>query len=195
MKKKIAMLAAAVILVTAVAGCGKQTNNTDTTGTTATNTQSDVSENYGTADYSKDQINMGKIDGKELKSSNEKSDYSGSITNADITIEDAKVIEYDGVPVVIVSYKYKNTGSAESAFTGRAKAEAYQDDNKLASLVITGVEGVTMLGLSENIQEGETITVQEAYRLRDEETPVVIEVSDAILSENVSEGLTKTFEF
>lgn len=194
MKKKIAILMAAMLVVSA-AGCGQKTTENTAAEQNTNTAQTDVSENYGTADYTPDQIDMKKVDGDELKSSSDKKDYSGELGDVEVTIEDAKVIDYDGVPVAIVSFKYKNNGSTPAPFTGKLNVQAYQDDSRLASLVVTGVEGVTMLALSENVEKGDTITVQTAYRLNDTSTPLDIEVSEFDAANATSDGLVKTFEF
>lgn len=195
MKKKISILMAALLVAASVAGCGqKTTENTETKNDTNA-TQTDVSENYGTADYTPDQVDMKKVNGDELKSSGDKKDYSGELGDVEVTIEDARVIDYDGVPVAIVSFKYKNNSSTPTPFTGKLSVNAYQDDAKLQSLVVTGVEGVTMLALSENVEKGDTITVQTAYRLNDTSTPLDIEVTEFDLANATSDGLVKTFEF
>ena len=195
MKKKISILTAAMLIAASAAGCGQKAANNNETDKSTAQSKTEVSENYGTADYTPDQVDMAKIDGEELKSSDDRKDYSGELGSVEVTIEDAKVIEYDGVDVAIVSFKYKNKSSTPTPFTGKIKADAYQDNSQLQSLVITGVEGVTMLAMSENVEEGDTITVQKAYRLNDKSTPLVVEVTEFDTLNATSDGLVKTFEF
>lgn len=194
MKKRIAILMAAMLVVSCAAGCGQKTNNGASKADTNT-AKTDVSDNYGTGDYSADQVDMGSIDGEELKSETDKRDYSGKLGDAEVTINDAKVIEYNDEKVVVISFDFKNNSDTPTPFTGVFKADAYQDDSHLAPVVVTGIEGVTMMALTENVEKGDTITVQKAYRLADDSTPVVIEVTEANYSGGEIQGYTKTFEF
>lgn len=191
MKKKIAIITAVLITVTVLASCGQKSGGK----TNYTSDQTDASQNYGTADYSKDQVNMTKIDGSELKSSSDKSAYSGELGDVEVTIDNAKIIKYDGADVMIVSYEFKNNSDTPTPFTGKLKAQAYQNGDRLQSIVVTGVEGVTMMALTENVEKGKTITVQQAYVLQDNQTPIDVEVTEFDMANATSEGLKKTFEF
>lgn len=191
MKKKIAVILALALAVVSLVSCGPKKEYTSKTDTSKT----DASQNYGTEDYSKGQVNMNKIDGTTLKSSTDKASYSGKLGEVEVTIEDAKVIKYDDADVMVVSYKFKNNSDTDTPFTGKVNAQAYQNDDRLQPIVVTGVEGVTMLALSENVKKGDTITVQQAYVLNDSATAVDVEVMENDMANATSDGLKKTFEF
>ncbi len=190
MKKNLTIIAAALILVASLAGCGNKT----TSSTDNSNNNTDASGAYENAAYS-EQVDMDKVEGQEIKSDTDSDLYDGELGNAKLSIGDAKVINYQDEDVVIVSFEYKNTGDADMPFTGAFKVEAYQDDSRLRPTVVDGVEGVEMLAMSENVAKGDEITVQKAYKLRDKSAPVTIEVNEANITENSKEPLTKTFNF
>ena len=79
-------------------------------------------------------------------------------------------------------------------FTGKLNVEVYQNDGKLPPAVVSGVEGVELLSMSENVEPGDTITVQKAFKLRDK-SPMTVEVREFVMDENSSDGLVKVFNF
>lgn len=185
MKKNLAIISAALILVLSVSGCGKKT---DTQGTTPQSTaQTDVSDAYSQP------ADMSKVPGDSASSDNAKDDYSGKLGDYEVTIEDAKIVDNNGEDAVIVSFNFKNKSNKEVPFSGVMDVRAYQNEDKLSGTVITNVEGVNMLAISQHILKGESITVQQAYSLRDKSLPLVIEVREFGSAED--EVLVKTFNF
>lgn len=208
--KKIITIALASLLLVSAAGCANTTgNNVKST----VKPQTDASAGYengetqngtvdengnivaGTADFSPEQVDMSKVEGTELKSNSDSSSVKGTVGTADVEIKDAKLIEYNGEDVAVVSFKYKNNSDTEMPFTGSLKVEALQDGNTLTPTVVTGIEGITMMSMTENVAKGEEITVQMAFRLRDKNHPLEVNVSEFFVNENSTEGLTKVFGF
>ena len=96
--KKSLIVIAALILAMSVAGCGKKTENTNTTPQQTA--QADASGAYenGSAtetldgqDYSKN-VDMAAVEGTEAKSDTKADSYSGEVSNNDISIEEAKIM-------------------------------------------------------------------------------------------------------
>lgn len=201
MNKKLIAIIAAMALIMTAAGCAKKDSGTKNNNSGNTQ-QTDASGAYGeNADTSAnndgnyaDNIDMNIIDGEEGKSENDKNEYDGDVGDVSVSIEDAKIINYQDEDVVIVSFKYKNNSDEEMPFTGSLRVEAYQNDSKLPATVVDNVEGVDMMALTQNVKKGETIMVQKAYKMRDK-SPVTVEVSEFFVDENSGEGLTKTFNF
>lgn len=200
MKKRLIIITAALILAMSAAGCGQKTNNT---GTSQNNTQqtdaSGAYENNGTQKRGEDvvyseQVDMEKVEGEAATSDSDKKEYKGDLGDVEVTIEDAKLISYEDENVAVVSFKYKNNGNQAMPFTGKLNVEAYQNDGKLPPAVVSGVEGVELLSMSENVEPGDTITVQKAFKLRDK-SPMTVEVREFVMDENSSDGLVKVFNF
>ncbi len=188
MKKIIAMIAV-LALALSMAGCGKKdtdTTNNETTQTTQ-ETQVDVSENYS------EKVDMEKVEGTDATSETEKDEYKGELGNYEITIGDVKVIEYEGDNVAVVSMEYKNKSSQEMPFTGALVATAFQNGNEIPEATVVGVEGVEMLAMVERVAPGDKITLQKAYKLRDN-SAMTVEVRP-FQSEDGEEVLRKEFNF
>lgn len=187
--KKIIAMTAVFALALSMAGCGnKDTADNTQSGTQATQeTQVDVSENYS------EKVDMEKVEGSEAASETEKDVYKGMLGNYEVEIGDVKVIEYEGDSVAVVSMEYKNKSSKTMPFTGALVATAYQNGNEIPEATVVGVEGIEMLAMVENVEPGDKITLQKAYKLRDN-SPMTVEVRQ-FQSEDVEEVLQKEFNF
>lgn len=197
MKKNLILIASALIFTLAVSGCG-QKDSTNNTQNSNGSQMADASGSYGgstTGDENFAQnVNMESVDGDALTSSSEKGSYEGKLGDHKVSIEDAKHFEYDGNDMVVVSIKYKNNSGQDAAFTGALDVNAYQGDAALPSAVVSGVDGIELLTMSQYVHQGEEITVQAVYALNDKSEPVTVEVSELYpTSENNT--LSKTFEF
>lgn len=171
MKKILALTLAAMLAAAALTGCAGGT-----------------SEN-------KNQIDVSRVNGQTLKSTATAEESHAVLGNAEITIADAKVIEYNGQDVAIVEFNYKNNGPTDAPFTGVVSDTATQDDHTLSPTVIDNVDGVNMLALSENVAPGHQISVQKAYRLRNKTNEIVVEVDQITNGSNAPKYITKTFSF
>lgn len=197
--KKSLIVITALILAMSTAGCGKKTENT--TAAPQQTAQADASgayENSNTAEtgdsenYSKN-VDMEKVEGTTAKSDTKKDSYSGEVSNSDIAIEDAKLINYDNSDVVVVSFEFTNKTDSDQSFSGVYNVIAEQDASSLTPATVIGVDGVELLTLSQNIAPGETITVQKAYKLDSRSAPLEITVQP--FSSDDESFVTKTFNF
>ncbi|MCD8181589.1 MAG: DUF5067 domain-containing protein [Firmicutes bacterium] len=197
MKKRLLIITAALTLILSAAGCG-QTEDADTDAQNSQSAeQTDVSDAYTAREYSEDQeyseyVDMDAVVGEEATSESSKDDYEGTLGNAEVTISDAKLIQYEDEDVAVVSFKYKNTGDEDMPFTGALKVEAYQNDESLPAATVVGVDGVEMLSMVENVSKGDTITVQKAYKLRDR-SQLTVQVTE--FNPTDDSMLVKTFDF
>lgn len=197
MKKILTLITVSLILTLSVSGCG-QKDSTNNTPNTNGSQMADASGSYGegtTGDENFAQnVNMESVDGDALTSSSDKDSYEGKLGDHRVSIEDAKRFEYDGKDMIVVSIKYKNNSGQDAAFTGALDVNAYQGDAALPSAVVSGVDGIELLTMSQYVHQGEEITVQAVYALNDKSEPVTVEVSELYpTSENTT--LSKTFEF
>lgn len=205
MKKSLIMITTALILAMSVAGCGqKADNNTDkkttpTQQTDASGAYENTGESNKTVDNPEDQnyseaVDMKKVEGQEAISDTKESEYRGTVGDSKVTIEDAKIIEYDGEDVIVVSFEFTNKSSSDQSFTGMFDVAAIQNDEQLPPATVVGVEGIEMLSVAENISSGKTITVQKAYKLRDKTAPVTIDLVEFGAEEDTG-SVNKTFSF
>lgn len=172
MKKIFTLTLAAVLSAAVLTGCGcsKQSEN-------------------------KDKIDIVKVDGIQLESNTDAETTHLSAADTEVTIGDAKLIEYNGQQVAIVEFEFKNNGSSEVPFTGVVKAEAFQDQRTLTPTVVDGVDGVDMLSLGENVAKGHKISVQKAYILKDTETMIEVQVTELRNGAETPQAATKYFAF
>lgn len=173
MKKIFALTLTAVIAAVSLTGCGGVNSN---------------SEN-------KDQINVSKVSGTSLSSKASEEDSRLVLGTAEVTIGDAKVIESNGDNVAIVEFQFKNNGSEAVPFTALVKADARQADRVLSPTVVDNVDGVDMLSLSEAVEPGHQISVQKAYRLKNTDDSISVEVTEIQTGDTEPLQLIKHFSF
>jgi hypothetical protein len=99
-----------------------------------------------------------------------------SSSDFDVKIEGASFAsDYAGKPAIVVSFAFTNNSDEAANFMFAVRAQAFQSGIELSDLaIVDGVDGSLSLA---DIQPGVTISVQEAFLLRDE-SPVTIEVRE-----------------
>ena len=189
MKKILWITASALIIAMSASGCGK-TNTSN--NTPAENDVQQQIENYGK--NASDNVDMKKIDGIELKAAEPEGDVKddGKIGAYEVSVDDAKMIDYQDSKVLLVSFEFKNNSSAAVNFSGVTSVDAVQGESPLPPVVVTGVEGFDSSTLAQNVEKGKKIKVQRAYKLADETTPVTVTVQafDTVNNEGM---VSKTF--
>lgn len=192
--KKSLIIIASLVAVMSLGGCGNKVNDTKTTPEQTA--QADASGAYESkadnGDYSEN-VDMSKVDGKEAKSDTEKSSYSGEVNNNAVTINSAKLIEYDGEDVAVISFEFTNKTDFDQSFSGVFKVTAEQDGAVLPPATVIGVDGIELLTLSQNIAPGEKIQVQKAYKIDSKSLPLNV-IVQSVGTDDDSQ-VTKTFEF
>lgn len=191
MKNKLLILIAALAVTVTAAGCGSKT--AAPAGDTSNQQQNvDVSDNY--AKGASDNVDMDKIDGSELSvSADGDQNDSATLEESAISIENAVVTTADDSKVLIVSYKFTNKSDNDESFNSIMKSEAYQDGLSIAHAVIRDeIDGFEPNSTAERIAPGKTVTVQEAYLLVSDTTPVTVTVSE--FHSESGEEVSKTFD-
>lgn len=174
--KKTFLIISALIVSMSLASCGaKNAKKQDT------NTAPEGSVEQQLADFGKnasDNVDMNKIEGEDLTAAEnaEGTESKGDLGVYEVSIDDAKVVDYNDKKVVLVSFSFKNNSSSDINFAGAMSVEAIQGESVLAPAVVTGVEGFDSTTLAQNVSKGEKIKVQRAYNLADGETPVTFYV-------------------
>ncbi len=175
--KKLLLIFAAAALSLSMAACGDKTTEPPVSDQSAQETETAAPENF--AENTAEDVDMDKVSGEKLDDTSAEDDSledSGEIDSFNISIEDAKVIDYDEKKVFVVSYKFKNNTSSPVMFTGVMETEVTQSGMDLPSAVVTGVEGINTSSAMESVEPNDTITVQETYLLRDEQTDINVAV-------------------
>lgn len=196
--KKSLIIAAALILALSVTGCG---NKNAGTGQNGANQVGDASSAYGNgetaaplSDIASENVDMSAVNGDAAKSSSDKKDYDGSLGKYDVSIEEAKKIEYNGDTIAVVSISYKNNSGRPMPFVGALDAVAYQNSEELSRAVVGGYTGIDLLSSAENVEDGDEITIQMAYKLKDS-SDITVEVRELYPTDQTSDILKKVFEF
>ncbi len=97
-----------------------------------------------------------------------------------ITIGDSwQTTDYQGAPVLVVSYGFTNNSDKATSFMVATRAQAFQDGVELSNAILTGEPGYDSGAAMKEIKPGATIEVQEAYVL-DGTSDVEIEVTELI---------------
>lgn len=196
MKNKLLVLIAALALAVTAVGCGPKADKNDAetgsnkTAQTEQGETSDVSDNY--AEGASNNVNMKKIDGEDLSAESSEGNDSATLEESAVSIEDAKRVEADGKNLIIISYKFTNKSDNAESFMSIMKSDAFQDGMSMShALTATEIEGFEPNSTAERIEPGKTITVQEAYVLANETSPVEVIVQEFHSESGVS--VTKTF--
>jgi hypothetical protein len=177
MKKTLLISAFSLVLALSATGCGCKKTSGGKSGSGDAYTQ-DVENNYT------QNVDMNKVQGESGSSDTDESESKGKIGNAEVSVDDAKLIDYEGDKVAIVSFTFKNNGEQPASFMGLLKVYASQNDSDLLSAVVSDIDGVNVLSADQYVEKGESITVQRAYKLKDEKTALVIDVTSVVPSEN-----------
>ena len=181
--KKCAFLTAALILSLALAGCtgGNKTDNADTQQDESVATTAEVvqyDENFTDADKS---VDMNAIDGKKAKTA-DAGNAKGEIDGAEVVIGDAVVIDNGEGKAIIVSFEFKNNTATDISFSTLLSTDANQEDAYLTPSIMLRTEGFVPETFAQTVGTGDKITVQRAFDLYDDETPVTITVESAVNS-------------
>lgn len=198
MKKSIFLSAAALILALAVAGCsspfgdkGSSDNSANTTaGTNSEKEEQEMIDNLN-ADADKN-VDMDKVEGVEAQTVDDSS-AKGEVGNTEVEITDAKVIDYGGSKVLVVSYDFTNKTGEETTFNMVEDTNATQNGEILPFAIVLDVEGIDTNTLGQRVKNGKTITVQKAFTLANETDDVTVTVNDASAVSDTA-PVSKTFK-
>lgn len=167
MKKVLALLAAAAMMLSITACGGKNVTKSD----------------------------MSKIEGKNTTAveNEDGTNSSASISDCDVSIEDSKIIDTDEGKAIVVTINFKNNTSHEESFNGLFETSATQNDISLArASAVVPQDGIDLLASSTMVKKGDSASAQVFYMLDDEESEVTVTVNKY---GEPSEGIiTKTFD-
>lgn len=192
MKNIIVSATALMAVVMMFSGCGKKDDKKSSIVDNEPNSVQEQLDNYG-KDASEN-ISMDKVEGSELEEAENEGEVQteGKIGNYEVSIAQAKVIDYEEDKILLVLFDFENKGKSDINFAGALKVEATQNGGKIPPAMVNGVEGVDVSALAQNVKKGEKIQVQKVYKLMDEESPVTVSVR-AFDVENNPGTIEKTF--
>lgn len=118
---------------------------------------------------------------------------SGMLGTCNVSIKDYKLIQNaDGQDVIIINYDFTNTSSEATSFDTITYVKAFQDGIELESEYLYDNPDYDSNSRSKSIKDNATITVQNAFRLSNTNSPVEVEVKEFVSLDN--NKLKKTFE-
>lgn len=133
-------------------------------------------------------VDVGTVSTADVASSSK-----GDLGNYYVEIGSARMgKDYDGNAVIFVTYQFTNNSSEAASFMLYIYDKAYQDGIQLESAFIWGDDQYDSSADSLDIKPGASITVEKAYVLRNETSPVEVEVSETFSFSDAK--LEKTFE-
>lgn len=191
--KKILTIMVAMMLVASMASCGKDKSVSQGGGIQDEN--GNVIQGT-TIDGAIDEVDMDKIDGEiAQKQEDTNENTKATIADLDVKMGDAKIMTIDNHKVIILSFDYKNKTDEPTSFDSNITVEVTQEAQKLTApvdlSVLNNIEGLNIRSSIETVDKGKSATVQKAYVLRDDQTPVTVNVYK--YGEPSGEGIYKTF--
>ncbi len=175
MKKILAILAAAS-LVLSLAACGEPSD----AGSSVTQGGAAVDEKGNeipgtTIDGAGKEVDMKKVDGKNLDSNSSAKLAKGDIGANYVSIDSAKLVETEESKILVISFTYENNSTEAAAFSNRFTVDVTQNGAKMMPAVVN-MEGINVLSGVEVIDPGQKTRVQKTYFVTDEETPIDVMV-------------------
>lgn len=165
--KKLAVILTAIMMIAVLAGC--------TADSGSGNTPNDSKGDSGNAQQ------------QEPKTSDK-----GKIGDYEIAIKDAKIIkDYSGAPSLLVTFDFTNNSDSDAAFTTSVADKAFQDGVGLERAIVVGSSEYTAADSLKSVKPGTTYEVKSLYKLANEESDVLVEVTDLLSLGDVK--LSKTF--
>lgn len=215
MKKKIIALAAVIAIAASFAGCKNDESKSQVVGDGVSSTAATQSAEQGDAvqastapeksaeqvqeeldNFAKDadeNVDMSKIEGTDISgSATEGFEDSGTLGNYEVKINSAKLADSDSGKVAVVEFEFKNNSSNEVNFAGVIKTLAMQDESDLPPAMTYSAEGFDSNTVAQTISNGDSIKVQKAYVVSDENQPIVVQAS--LFDSSLGGGMiSKTF--
>ncbi len=119
---------------------------------------------------------------------------NNSLGDYEVEIKSCRIAkDYDGNPVAIVKYNFKNNGEEAVSFDIALSTYAYQNGVELEhSFFLDDDANFDSDNMSKNIKSGANLDVEVAYELSDTTTDIEVEVMEWISFSN--KKITKTFK-
>lgn len=184
--KKLLALALALVLVLAMAGCGEK-NDIIESGPLMDENGNAIA---GTAiEGAGKEVDLNIVEGEALTVVENDEDSAAKLGAYKVSIEDAKMFEFEGQKKVAVTFTFKNNGKDPVSFDNVMVVDATQGGAELVGgRVVTGVPGINILSAVEMIEKGMETTVQKTFDVHTEDPISVI-----VYKYGTSTAISKTF--
>lgn len=184
--KKLLALALASVLALSMAGCGEKNDIVDSPG------QVDENGNViaGTAiEGAGKEVDLDAVEGDALTVADSDAESKAKFEDYDVSIDDAKVFEFEGQKKVAVTFTFKNRGDEPVSFDNVMVVDTKQGETELVGgKVVMGVPGINILSAVEMIEKGTETTVQKTYDVLNDEPITVV-----VFEYNGDTAVSKTF--
>lgn len=184
--KKLLALALASVLVLSMAGCGEKNDIIDSPG------QVDENGNViaGTAiEGAGKEVDLDALEGDNLTSVVGDTKSEAKLDDYDVSIDDAKIFEFEGQKKVAITFTFKNRGDEPVSFDNVMVVDTKQGETELVGgKVVMGVPGINILSAVEMIEKGTETTVQKTYDVLNDEPITVV-----VFEYNGDTAISKTF--
>ncbi|MGN1115090.1 MAG: DUF5067 domain-containing protein [Candidatus Ornithomonoglobus sp.] len=201
-KKSMAVILAAMLILT-MASCGsKKTDNSTDTNTAATENTAAVqypTDEDGNIIGTKqegavDEVNMNKVKGEKLSQTTPEDDSlqaSGELSGIKVSIDSAKLVDTNEGQAIVVAFTFKNDTANPVSFDGLFDVEATEGGVSFTPTAVVGVEGINVTSPTQLIESGQTATVQKTYEYNGEE---VMNVTVQIYGQPTGDMIGTAFE-
>ena len=185
-------------------------NNKDNTVTNSVDVQLSLTENKWKIDSSDEVVDamvggmmsyadsMGNsFGGAETETPTVETARINPATLGDYTVEiksTSMTQDYDGNPVVVVTYSWTNNSSETTTPMGSVTTKVFQDGVGLEGIYIVGSEDYDPDTTTTEVRPGTTIDVQEAFILNNTISPIEVEISEAYIWDTPSEVAYMEFD-
>ena len=184
--KKFLATVLALMMALSMTGCGEKNDIIDS--------PAHVDENgnviAGTAiEGAGEEVDLDKVEGDKLTAVESDARSKAKLRDYDVSIEDAKIFEFEGQKKLAVTFTFKNKSKTPVAFDNVMVVEAVQDGTTLVGgKVVMGVPGINILSGVEMIEKGTKTTVQKTFDIFNEEAVTV-----TVHEYSGDTAITKTF--
>ena len=137
-----------------------------------------------------EKITAGTSDTAEVKD-------SGEVGSATVAIKSAKFIKDSdsGEDVVILTFEYTNNADDDRSFNSELMTAVSQDDQLLSGApLISDPDFLYEDNLNKASKKGETIQVQQAYKLKNTDSDVLVQIKELIYVSDKPDMVEKTFD-
>lgn len=185
MKKFLAIILASMMALS-IAGCGEKNEIIDSPA------QVDESGNVipGTAiEGAGKEVDLDKVEGDKLVAVEGDGKSEAKFDDYDVSIDDAKVFEFDGQKKIAVTFTFKNRSDVPVSFDNVIVVDVTQGETDLVGgKVVMGMPGINILSAVEMVEKGTETTVQKTFDILNDEPVKVV-----AFEYNGDTAITKTF--
>jgi len=120
---------------------------------------------------------------------------SGALGDCYVSIDACRLTQdVGGAPAAVVTFEWTNDGDKPASFMVALNAAAFQDGVQCDFAVLSGNGGQNSGAFMREIEPGASLSVQYAYSLRNDTSPVEVRVTQMFSFEADPPAVTRTFD-